>query len=112
MFSPDRSRVISGSQDNIVRIWNTTTRTGEVEAEVRLGEELLFLEGHMSWVTSVASLRMEGVVSAILTLLSTCIGIPGKFFGDLALSGSGFRQLELTHLTSDWRLFPSGYPAT
>ena len=67
----------------------------------------------MSWVTSVTSLRMEGVVSAILTLLSTCIGIRVNFLvtpNGLALSG--LRQLELTHLTSDWRLFPSGYPAT
>src|SRR6202044_3153049 len=43
MFSQDGSRVVSGSDDNTVRIWNTTT--DEVEAE---------LKGHTDSVTSVA----------------------------------------------------------
>jgi WD40 repeat protein len=42
-FSQDGSRVVSGSDDDTVRIWNTTT--GEVQAE---------LKGHTDWVTSVA----------------------------------------------------------
>ena len=42
-FSWDGSRVVSGSLDNIVRIWNATT--GEVEAE---------LKGHTDLVRSVA----------------------------------------------------------
>ena len=42
-FSQDGSRVISGSYDKIVRIWNVTT--GRVEAE---------LKGHTDLVTSVA----------------------------------------------------------
>ncbi|KAJ6580588.1 mycorrhiza-induced WD40-repeat domain protein [Mycena sp. CBHHK59/15] len=42
-FSQDGSRVVSGSFDNTVRIWNATT--GEVEAE---------LKGHTDTVTSVA----------------------------------------------------------
>ncbi|KIJ89890.1 hypothetical protein K443DRAFT_597111, partial [Laccaria amethystina LaAM-08-1] len=42
-FSQDGSRVVSGSADETVRIWNVTT--GEVEAE---------LKGHTGWVTSVA----------------------------------------------------------
>jgi WD40 repeat protein len=43
MFSQDGSRVVSGSIDNTVRIWNAMT--GEVEAE---------LKGHTSPVRSVA----------------------------------------------------------
>ena len=43
MFSQDGSRVISGSEDKIIQIWNTTT--SEVEAE---------LKGHTGWVMSVA----------------------------------------------------------
>ena len=43
MFSQDGSRVVSGSHDETVRIWNATT--GEVEAE---------LKGHTGWVMSVA----------------------------------------------------------
>ena len=42
-FSHDDSRVVSGSYDKTVRIWNATT--GEVEAE---------LKGHTDWVMSVA----------------------------------------------------------
>jgi WD40 repeat protein len=42
-FSADGSRVVSGSYDGMVRIWNATT--GEMEAK---------LEGHTSDVTSVA----------------------------------------------------------
>ena len=42
-FSQDDSRVVSGSEDNTVRIWNATT--GEVEAE---------LKGHTDGVMSVA----------------------------------------------------------
>jgi WD40 repeat protein len=42
-FAQDGSRVVSGSNDKTVRIWNATT--GEVEAE---------LKGHTGWVTSVA----------------------------------------------------------
>jgi WD40 repeat protein len=41
-FAQDGSQVVSGSNDNTVQIWNTTT--GEVEAE---------LKGHMDCVTSV-----------------------------------------------------------
>ena len=43
IFSPDGSRIVSGSADNTVRIWNAVT--GESEAELR---------GHSSGVTSVA----------------------------------------------------------
>ena len=42
-FSQDGNRVVSGSEDNTVRIWNATT--GEVEAE---------LKGDMDFMTSVA----------------------------------------------------------
>ncbi|KIM79163.1 hypothetical protein PILCRDRAFT_10586, partial [Piloderma croceum F 1598] len=42
-FSQDGTRVVSGSDDKTVRIWNATT--GEIEAE---------LKGHMDWVRSVA----------------------------------------------------------
>jgi hypothetical protein len=42
-FSQDGSRVVSGSVDKTVRIWNVTT--GEAEAE---------LKGHTDWVRSVA----------------------------------------------------------
>jgi WD40 repeat protein len=42
-FSQDGSRVISGSTDRTVQIWNVAT--GEVEAE---------LKGHTDWVMSVA----------------------------------------------------------
>ena len=42
-FSQDGSRVVSGSDDSIVRIWNATT--GEVEVDLR---------GHTGSVTSVA----------------------------------------------------------
>jgi WD40 repeat protein len=42
-FSQDSSRVVSGSFDKTVRIWNATT--GKVEAE---------LKGHTHWVMSVA----------------------------------------------------------
>ena len=42
-FSQDGSRVVSGSDDNMVRIWNATT--GEIEAE---------LKGHTQGVSSVA----------------------------------------------------------
>ena len=42
-YSQDGNRVVSGSEDNVVRVWNVTT--GEVEAE---------LKGHTDWVTSVA----------------------------------------------------------
>ena len=43
IFSKDGSRVVSGSYDNMIRIWNATT--GEMEAE---------LKGHMGEVRSVA----------------------------------------------------------
>ena len=42
VFSPDGTRVVSGSEANSVRIWNVTT--GKIER---------FLGGHLSWVTSV-----------------------------------------------------------
>ena len=42
-FSPDGCQVVTGSHDNIARIWNTTT--GEVESE---------LKGHENVVSSVA----------------------------------------------------------
>jgi WD40 repeat protein len=42
-FSQDGSRVVSGSRDETVRVWNVTT--GGVEAE---------LKGHKHWVTAVA----------------------------------------------------------
>ena len=43
MFSQDGSRIVSGSYNKTVQIWNATT--GEVEA---------VLKGHMDKVTSVA----------------------------------------------------------
>ncbi|TFK95194.1 quinon protein alcohol dehydrogenase-like superfamily, partial [Pterulicium gracile] len=42
-FSPDGTRVVSGSGDNSVRIWDAST-----------GEEKHKLDGHTSLVTSVA----------------------------------------------------------
>ena len=42
-FSPDGSRIVSGSRDSIVRIWNTAT-----------GKQVAELEGHSRRVTSVA----------------------------------------------------------
>ena len=42
-FSPDGSRIVSGSQDNTVRVWDSQT-----------GVELMKLEGHTSYVTSVS----------------------------------------------------------
>jgi WD40 repeat protein len=56
-FSQDGSQVVSGSDDQSVRIWNVTT--GEVEAE---------LKGHTDSVTSV-SLSQDGsrVVSGSMT---------------------------------------------
>ncbi|KAE9394077.1 hypothetical protein BT96DRAFT_886762, partial [Gymnopus androsaceus JB14] len=43
-FSPDGKRIVSGSDDNLVRIWNA--ETGRLEGDP--------LEGHTHWVTSVA----------------------------------------------------------
>ena len=52
-FSQDSSRVVSGSDDKTVRIWNTMT--GEIEAEMK---------GHTGYVSSVAfSLDSSRVVS-------------------------------------------------
>ena len=42
-FSPDGRRIVSGSRDNSVRVWDSST--GEVEN---------VLEGHTDWVLSVA----------------------------------------------------------
>ena len=42
-FSPDGSRIVSGSGDNSMRVWDSHT-----------GAELTRLEGHTYWVTSVS----------------------------------------------------------
>src|SRR5215472_15125153 len=42
-FSPNGSRIISGSEDKTVRVWDATS-----------GEELKRLTGHTHWVRSVA----------------------------------------------------------
>ena len=41
-YSPDGTKVVSGSTDNTVRIWDTTT-----------GAELSILQGHSDYVRSV-----------------------------------------------------------
>ena len=51
-FSQDGSKVVSGADINIVRIWNATI--GEIEAE---------LKGHTDWVNSVAFSQDGRVVS-------------------------------------------------
>ena len=53
-FSPDGTRIVSGSYDNTVRIWDTST-----------GEQLVVLQGHEDAVSSVAfSADGERVASA------------------------------------------------
>ena len=42
-YSPDGTRIISGSEDNTIKIWDANT-----------GECLKTLEGHSGWVRSVA----------------------------------------------------------
>jgi WD40 repeat protein len=42
-FSPDGKHIVSGSHDNMVRVWDVLT-----------GKEVKELVGHRSWVTSVA----------------------------------------------------------
>src|SRR6266498_4132641 len=42
-FSPDSNRIVSGSDDQSVRVWDAKT-----------GEQLRELQGHTSWVSSVA----------------------------------------------------------
>ena len=67
-FSPDSSRVVSGSDDNTVRIWNAIT--GEVEAE---------LKGHMGKVLSVAfaqddSRVVSGSIDKTIRIWNAMIG--------------------------------------
>ena len=42
-FSPDGTRLVSGSNDTTIRLWDITT-----------GEELITLFGHDAWVNSVS----------------------------------------------------------
>jgi WD40 repeat protein len=54
MFSPDGTRLVSGSHDRTVRLW-----------DVRTGECLKVLQGHDNWVWSVAfSLDGHSIASA------------------------------------------------
>jgi WD40 repeat protein len=89
MLSPNGSRVVSGSDDKTVHIWNATT--GEVEAE---------LEGHTDWVWSVAFSQdgnrvVSGSFDKIVQIWNTTTGVlylappfpgglhqsPGRFSG-------------------------------
>jgi WD40 repeat protein len=45
-FSPDGTRIVSGAQDRVVRIWDTST-----------GQELLALPGHCKTITELAFSR-------------------------------------------------------
>ena len=42
-FSPDGKRIVSGSQDKTVKVWDAQHR-----------QETLTLKGHTGWVSSVA----------------------------------------------------------
>ena len=48
-MTPDGKHVVSGSSDNTIKVWNLDT-----------GKEERTLEGHSSYVTSVAVTRSSG----------------------------------------------------
>jgi hypothetical protein len=55
-YSPDGKRIVSGSHDNTLKVWDAQT-----------GQDLLALRGHTGWVTSVAySPNAKRIVSGSL----------------------------------------------